>query len=298
MVNFLRAVVLGILQGLTEFLPISSSGHLVLVPWLLDWPEPSIVFDTIVHWGTLLATVTYFRADLIALARAWLDSVRERSLGSDPQRRLAWLIVIASIPAGLAGTLFKNFFESLFSRPDWVAIFLLITGLLLVTSEAMQRRRNPRGETDKSIPEWQAEEAAWSASENPGPLALPLSMVSALFIGLAQALAIAPGISRSGATIAAGLLVGLGRRESARFSFLLATPAIVGAGALQLMGLAESGPASDQIVILVLGFIAAGVTGYLAIRFLLSYLQRHTLNVFAVYCWLVGFLGLVVYWLR
>lgn len=299
--NLLRAVILGIVQGATEFLPISSSGHLVLVPWVLNWPAPGLVFDTMVHWGTLVAVIAYFREDLSALARAWLDSIRERSLGSDPQRRLAWLIMIGSIPADLAGFRFEDFFEGLFGRPGWAATFLLVTGLLLMTSEGWHRRRRSR-RSGKGRGEAGGAMASLELKGS-NPLASPLPVHSlpvagALFIGLAQALAIAPGISRSGATIAAGLLVGLSRRESARFSFLLATPAILGAGALQLVDLAKSGTASAQAPTLALGFIAAGVTGYLAIRFFLDYLRRHTLNAFAVYCWVVGLIGLVVYWLR
>jgi undecaprenyl-diphosphatase len=298
--DFFQAIILGIVQGATEFLPVSSSGHLVLLPWLLDWPASGLVFDTMVHWGTLVAVVVYFRDDLLALALAWLASVRERSMGSDPQRRLAWLILIGSVPAGLAGFLFQDFFESLFGRPNWAAAFLLITGLLLVASERWHHRHLGKGEAGgiTSLP----------GSKGSNPLASPsfasplpawdLTVTGALFIGLAQALAIAPGISRSGATIAAGLLVGLSRRESARFSFLLATPVIFGAGALKLLDLMGNGTASAQTPMLVLGFIVAGITGYLAIRFLLDYLQRHTLYIFAAYCWIVGLGGLVVYWLR
>ncbi|MFQ5855916.1 MAG: undecaprenyl-diphosphate phosphatase [Anaerolineae bacterium] len=289
--DLLRAVILGIVQGATEFLPVSSSGHLVLVPWLLNWPAPGLVFDTLVHWGTLLAVVIYFRDDLSALARAWLASIRECSLNPDPDRRLAWLILIGTIPIGLAGLLFENFFEGLFGRPGLAAGLLLVTGLLLIASERWHRpRRQGEGGTRRQ------------GERSPCPLVpsspCPLTIAGALFIGLAQALAIAPGISRSGATIAAGLLVGLSRQESARFSFLLAMPAILGAGVLQLVDLMESGTALTQLPTLIIGFIAAGVTGYLAIRLLLDYLQRHTLNVFAVYCWIVGLMGLVVYWLR
>lgn len=300
-VNFLEAIVLGIVQGATEFLPISSSGHLVLVPWLLNWPAPGLLFSTMVHWGTLVAVVAYFHDDLLALLQAWLASVRERSLNpgsstdacADPQRRLAWLILIGGVPAGLAGLFFENFFETLFGRPAWAATFLLVTGLFLVFSERWQRRHH-------SLPDG-AIAPSTSGEANPSARirsAASLSLVGALFIGLAQALAIAPGISRSGATIAAGLLVGLDRRESARFSFLLATPVIFGAGALQLLDLVNSSAASARAPTLILGFIVAGVTGYLAIRFLLNYLQHHALDVFAVYCWGVGVLGLVVNWLR
>lgn len=292
--DLLQAIVLGIVQGATEFLPISSSGHLVLIPWLLNWSAPALVFDTMVHWGTLVAVVTYFREDLLALARAWLASLRDRTLKPDPQRRLAWLILIGGIPAGLAGLLFGSFFEDLFGRPGWTAALLLVTGLFLIASEGWSGRR-----TDKSIGAAVSPTSVSTGLVSVSWTISPLPTVTgALFIGLAQALAIAPGISRSGATIAAGLLVGLGRQDAARFSFLLATPIISGAGMLELLTLIESGTASTQAPALVVGFIAASVTGYLAIRFLLDYLQRHTLYIFAIYCWGLGILGLGVHWLR
>lgn len=289
--GILQAIILGAVQGATEFLPISSSGHLVLVPWLLNWPEPGLVFDTVVHWGTLVAVVVYFWDDLWELARAWLISLRERRVNSDPQRRLAWLILLGSIPAGLAGFLFQDFFEGLFGRPNWAAGFLLITGLLLVASEQWRHRHVGHGEAGGH--------GSSDAGEHLSSPASPrLTVAGALFIGFAQALAIAPGISRSGATIAAGLLVGLSRRESARFSFLLATPVIFGAGAFKLLDLLGRGLAATQAATLIAGFSVAGLTGYLAIRFLMNYLQRHALHVFAVYCWVVGLMGLAVYWLR
>lgn len=283
--NLLRAAVLGLVQGATEFLPISSSGHLVLVPWLLNWPEPGLLFDTMVHWGTLLAVIVYYRKDLLTLLGAWLSSLRERRLGTDPQRRLAWLLLIGSVPAGLAGLLFEDFFESLFGRPPAAATLLLVTGLLLVASERWRGRQH-------------SETARHAEARMPLASAALLSIGAALFVGTAQALAIAPGISRSGATIAAGLLVGLSRPEAARFSFLLATPAILGAGLLQLTDLAAGNPSPTPWISVMAGFLAAACVGYLAIRFLLEYLQRHALHIFAVYCWLAGAVGLIVYWTR
>lgn len=286
--DLLRAILLGIVQGATEFLPISSSGHLVLVPWLLSWPEPGLVFDAIVHWGTLVAVLVYFRDDLSALVTAGLAILRDRRLNPDPERRLVWLIILGTIPAVVAGFLFKDFFESLFARPNWAASFLLVTGLLLAASE---RQHHRRGGSDANENETGVRLAS--------PLrAGSLPIAGVLVIGVAQAIAIAPGVSRSGATIAAGLMVGLSRRESARFSFLLATPAILGAGVLQLVDLAQSGTASVQAPALIAGFLVAAGTGYLAIRFLLDYVRRHTLYLFAVYCWIAGLLGLGIYWFR
>lgn len=343
LVTFVQAIVLGLVQGATEFLPISSSGHLVLVPWLLDWPDLGLAFDAVVHWGTLVAVVLYFRQDLEALARGWLASVRERRLDPNPtspsqageprgveagDRRLAWLILIGTLPAVAAGLLFEDLFAQLFARPDWAARFLVVTGLLLVGAERVRGRRlvtaqlarpgsvsgpYPSSRSGGEVPQRvetsvrerdqelrcgaQAEgtghdglaELHRSNSEPSSGVSLrELTLTGVLLIGVAQALAIAPGISRSGATIAAGLLVGLGRHDAARFSFLLATPVILGAGLLQLVRLFEAGGLAAQVPLLAVGFLVAAVTGYLAIRFLLDYLQRHTLYVFAVYCWIVG----------
>jgi undecaprenyl-diphosphatase len=259
--DLLQALVLGIVQGATEFLPISSSAHLVLVPWLFGWPAPGLVFDTLVHWGTLVAIVVYFRDDLLALLVAGLRSLFERRIGQDPMRRLAWFIVLGSIPAAVFGALLEGFFEGLFGAPRWVAVFLLITGLVLVASERIGRRQR------------------WLDS---------LKIGDALSIGVAQAVAIAPGISRSGATIATGLVVGLQREEAARFSFLLGSPVILGAGLLQLVRLSHSAPSETALLAVVIGFVAAAVAGYLCIRFLMAFLQHRSLMLFAGYCWLVG----------
>ncbi len=263
--DLLQALILGIVQGATEFLPISSSAHLVLVPWALGWSEPGLPFDTLVHWGTLLAVVTYFRDDLWQLARAWWASLRERSINPDPLRRVAWMLLIGTLPGVLAGFLLEDFFTALFSRPRWVATLLLLTGALLALSEVIGRRT--RQLTD-------------------------IRLADALLIGLGQALAIAPGVSRSGATIAAGLGCGLTRDAAARFSFLLATPIIFGAGLLQALRLATGAYSGTGIAPLLVGFASAAAMGYLCIRFLLDYLRRRSLWVFAAYCWLVGLLAL------
>lgn len=262
----LQALLLGLLQGATEFIPISSSGHLVLVPWLLGWREPGLAFDAIVHWGTLIAVVGYFWRDLASLTLAWLRGWRTRSW-SDPQGRLAWLILLGTLPAIALGLLLENWFEELFSAPTKVAGFLLATGLLLVVSERLGRR------------EREERELGWR---------------DALIIGLGQAMAIAPGISRSGATIAVGLLRGLRRETAARFGFLLALPVILGAGLLQLAKLAESGQGREEWPALALGFITAASSGYLCIRLLLGYLRHHSLYPFALYCCVAGLMALAL----
>ena len=268
--NIIQALVLGIVQGATEFIPISSSGHLVLVPWFLDWPEPGLVFDTIVHWGTLAAILAVFWRDILALVRAWTGSLVERSL-DQPEARLAWLIIVGTLPAALMGFLWEDFFQSLFSSPGWVAALLLVTGGILALSERLGKRQRSMGD---------------------------LGWLDSVLIGLAQGLAIAPGISRSGATIALGLLRGVKREAAARYSFLLSTPIIFGAGLLQLVQLFQAGAGTVHLLPLIVGFLAAAISGYVCIKFLLAYLQRGKLYVFAAYCWLAGGVSMIVFLMR
>ncbi|HEY71989.1 MAG: undecaprenyl-diphosphatase UppP [Chloroflexi bacterium] len=258
--NLFQAFFLGVLQGATEFLPVSSSGHLVLAPWLLGWDSPGLAFDAVVHWGTALAVVVYFWRDWVAIVRAAFRSLLERSL-EDSQARLAWFILLGTIPAALIGYLLEDFFEGMFARPVAAAGFLLITAAILAASERLGRR-----ERDLDTLTW----------------------LDALLVGLAQALAILPGISRSGSTIAAGLARGLRRELSARFSFLLATPIILGAGLLKVVGLARMGGLAAQAPALVVGFVTAGLVGFGCIHFLMGYLQRRRLYPFAVYCAVAG----------
>lgn len=259
-----QAILLGILQGATEFLPVSSSGHLVIVPHLLGWPDPGLALDTILHLGTLVAIIVYFWSDLWRLARAALVSLRRRQL-DDPDARLAWAIVLATIPGGVLGVLLEDFFEQLFGRPTAAAAFLLVTAALLLISEYFGKRE------------------------------LPITAMSwwhALWIGLAQALAIVPGLSRSGSTIAAGLLLGYRREDAARFSFLLAVPIVLGGGLYQVYKLLRAGIGVVQLQIFGVGFLAAAVTGYLAIAGLLMLVRRRSLWPFALYCATFGLLVL------
>ncbi|MBN1136306.1 MAG: undecaprenyl-diphosphatase UppP [Anaerolineae bacterium] len=270
--SIFQAIILGLVQGATEFIPVSSSGHLVLVPWLLGWPAPGLVFDTMVHWGTLVAILAYFWRDWWVLITAWLRGL-VRWDWHDSNARLAWLLVIGSIPAAILGLLFEDWFESLFGEPAWVSFFLLVTAAILLLSERLSHSRKTRTLANLRWPD-------------------------ALIIGLAQAAAIAPGISRSGATMSAGLVRGLDRPTAARFSFLLATPAILGAGLLQLVELSSTPNPLAQLPLLVAGFLAALISGYACIWGLLRYLQRGKLIAFAIYCALVGTLCLAVAWLR
>ncbi len=273
--NIIHAIVLGIVQGLTEFIPVSSSGHLVLVPWALGWPSPGLFFDTMLHWGTLAAVLIYFWRDWIEIVRGFFRSLFTRGplnsapggRLSDPNARLAWAIILGSIPAVIVGFLLKDFVEALFDTPTAVGFFMLVTAAILTLSERYGRRERPLDS---------------------------INIPDALAIGLAQAAAIAPGLSRSGATIAAGMGRRMTREAAARFSFLLATPAILGAGVLQLFDVvrgAETDAVSTAAV--AVGTLTAAVVGYLCIRFLLAYLRRGKLYPFAIYCAVVGLIVIV-----
>ena len=268
--DLIQAIVLGILQGVTEFVPVSSSGHLVLVPWLLNWSDPGLVFDTVVHWGTLVAVLAYFWRDWWALIKAWVQGL-VRWDWTDRNARLMWLLILGTIPAMVIGLVLEDLFESLFSQPVWVSLFLFVTAGILIVSERLSARN--RG----------VEKLSW---------------VDALLIGLGQAAAIAPGISRSGSTMAMGLLRGLDRASAARFSFLLSTPIILGAGALQLLDLFSAPDPLAQAPVLALGFVMAAASGYACISGLLRYLQRGKLYPFAVYCAVFGAFCLIVSMVR
>jgi undecaprenyl-diphosphatase len=260
-----EAVVVGVLQGLTEFIPVSSSAHLQLAPWLLGFDADGVVgtlaFDVFLHLGTLVALLVYFRRDWMRLLGALLASVRERRIGADEDRRLIWLLIAATIPAGAIGLGFEGIIEATFHSENDEAR-LAIAGLMVVGGGAL----------------WLADRYG-SRHRRPDGITLPV----ALLIGLSQAAALMPGISRSGATITAGLALGLTRQNAARFSFLLATPITFGAG---LYGSRElfSGPmAPTEWGVIVGGFLASMVAGFLAIGFLLAWLRRRSVLVFSLY---------------
>ena len=273
-----RALALGVLQGLTEFLPISSSGHLVLVPWLLGWPDPGLAFDAILHWGTLLAILIYFRRDWANLIRSGIRSMLNRRLDGDAH--LLLMILIGTIPAGLAGLLLKDKFEIAFSAPAWVSVDLLSTAALLAIAEGLSR----------------PEKTGADGHDRSGVGMIGLR--AALIVGIAQAFAILPGISRSGVTIAAGLSVGLERRVAARYSFLLATPIILAAGLLKLGDLALAGTAGGEWLALIVGMLGAAVAGYLSIGWLMAYLANRRLLLFSAYCAAFGLVSLGISVLR
>ncbi|MGH2621535.1 MAG: undecaprenyl-diphosphate phosphatase [Anaerolineales bacterium] len=272
-----QALILGVVQGASEFLPISSSAHLVLVPWLLGWqlePHAFFIFSVSVHWGTLAAVVVILRGDLLRFGRAALRALVHRSLLETPDATLGWLLVLATLPGALAGIVLGGLVEQAFSNPPVVAGLLLGTAGLLAL-----------GERSRSI------RAASSAEFRP---LTSLRTRDALVIGLAQAVALLPGISRSGATISAGLFRGLDRVEAVRFSFLMSVPIIFGAGLVALTDLASGPGAAESLPSLAIGFTAAGVVGYVAIRWLIRTLAGATFWGFAAYCALVGAAGLLL----
>lgn len=260
----LQDIILGLLQGLTEFLPISSSGHLVVVPAVLGWDEPSLTFDVLLHLGTLAAVVIYFRHDLMGIVLG----IMGRGTDVAAARRMALYLVVGTLPAAVLGLVLGDFFERLFESPYTTCAELVATALLLLALERAGERAARR----------------------------PLDTGMATGIGVAQAVAIFPGISRSGATIGAGLVMGLSREEATRFSFLLSIPAIAGAGVVSLADVAGGG--LDVTAGVVAGVIASGVAGYVSIGALLRFVRTHSLTVFAVYLLVMAPLSALIIFLR
>jgi undecaprenyl-diphosphatase len=284
----LEAAVLGVVQGLTEFMPISSSAHLIIVPWLFGWNDPvldSLQFDVALHLGTLLAVIVYFAADWLRLLRAGVASLIERRIGNDPDRRLAWLLVIGCIPGGIAGVLGENALEQLFHKPNVpvqasamlvMAVIIAVLALLLFAAERLAEHTR---------------------------LMDSISLRDALVIGVAQAFAIFPGVSRSGSTITAGLAVKLERDVAARFSFLLGAPIIAGAGLKSLWDIYKQAQAGGgfpraEWILFPVGVLTAAISGFFCIRFLLRYLRQHSTDLFVYYRWGLAVLIVLVAVLR
>ena len=269
-----QAIILGIVQGLAEFIPISSSAHLIIVPWFFQWDDPvldSLTFDVALHMGTLVALLVFFGPEWIRLIRAGMASIVERKIGGDPDRKLAWLILIGTIPGGIAGVVGESKITELFHKPNApiqpaamivLAILMALLGLALFVAERIARHL--RGMES-------------------------ITLKDAVLIGIAQAFAIFPGVSRSGSTITAGLALGLQRESAARFSFLLSAPIIAGAGAKSLYdivkGIGAGTIAPNELVLFPIGVVAAGVSGFLCIKYLLRYLQSHSTDIFVYYRW-------------
>ena len=258
--TILQAIVMGIVQGLTEFLPISSSGHLIVVPHLAGWDDPfitSLAFTVMLHVGTLVALLLYFWRDWVRLVPAGLATIRDRSFRGDPDRKLAWLIVVTMPPAVVVGVTLNDFFEEQVRQELLVALTLVIGAGILWTADRLGKR----------------------TKELDG-----LGFGGAFGIGCAQAVALVPGISRSGISISAGLFAGLTREAAARFSFLMATPITVGAVIWEVRKLltGEVDVSVDAGVLLV-GLVASAAAGFVAIGVLLRYLRNHPMTIFVVY---------------
>jgi len=278
-----QAIILGILQGATEFIPISSSAHLILVPWLFGWNDPiltSLAFDVALHLGTLAAVLIFFAADWMKLIRAWILSIKERKIGTDPDRRLAWFVLIGTIPGGIAGILLESKIDKLFHQPGvpiqpaailLIAVIIAVLGGLLFLAEKMAKHI-------KDLKD--------------------LNIKDVALIGLAQALAVFPGVSRSGSTITAGLGLGLKREDAAKFSFMLSAPIIAGAGLKSILeiftGVSGGIITQNELVLFGVGVLMAALSGYVCIRFLLKYLQSHTVDIFVFYRWGLALLISVV----
>jgi undecaprenyl-diphosphatase len=271
--TLVQALIMGIVQGLTEFLPVSSSGHLVIVPALFGWDDPfitSLEFSVMLHLGTLGALLVYFRRDWARIVPAGLAALRDRSFCGDPDRRLAWLLAAATVPALIVGFVFNDLISDRFREVGLVALTLVVGGAILWLADRNGRR-------DRAI----------------GGLSFPL----AIGIGAAQAVALVPGISRSGISIAAGLFAGLDREAAARFAFLMAMPITAAAGAYETFSLVRGESAVEvQLAPLVVGMVASLVSGFAAIAWLLRYLRTRPLDVFVVYRLLLALI-VVVAWL-
>lgn len=272
--TLLQSILLGIVQGLTEFLPISSSGHLVIVPYLFGWQIPekdAFVFDVLVQVATLLAVLAYFWNDVVAILRALVLGLSNRRPFYDPMARLGWFLALATLPAGVIGLVLKEAVERAFASPTAAGFFLLVTAGLLLVAERVGER------------EHRLEDITWK---------------DALWIGLAQALSIFPGLSRSGATIAGGMTRDLERPTAARFAFLMSIPIMLAAGLLATLDLLSIPDFPALLPTFVPGFIAAAAVGYLSIRWLLVFLTRRPLYIFAAYCAALGLLVLATSLIR
>ncbi len=268
-----QSIVLGIVQGLTEFIPVSSSAHLVVVPYWLGWNFPAdqiFAFDILVQLGTILAVIIYFRQDILTISKAVFRGLITRQPFKDPDSRLGWLVVLATIPAGLVGMVIRGIVSDVFHSPMSTGILLLGTGAMLILAEFL-------GKPSSSIKD--------------------MTWLDALIIGIFQAAAIFPGISRSGSTITGGLIRKLDRTSAARFSFLMSIPIMIAAGGVGFVDMLAVPNLSSFIPVVAAGIITSAIVGYLSIKWLLGYLRSHSLFGFAIYCvgvWLVTFIVYII----
>jgi len=269
MINYLNAIIFGIVQGITEFVPISSSGHLEILHHFIKLPiENDLAFDVVLHFATFLAVVWFFRKDICRLLQSWLKSFAGQA---DQFSRLSWLIILATVPAGLAGFYFDDFIESTLHSTEIVITMLIIVGILFIIIEKVSQKTQ------------ELKNLNWS---------------KALLIGLAQALALIPGTSRSGITIIAGLAVGLKRQLAVRFSFLLSVPIILAASIKKVPQVVGTNLAIDELIILIIAFITSFVSGFFAIKFLLNFTREHSLNIFAYYRFILAAVIIIVFLIK
>jgi undecaprenyl-diphosphatase UppP len=276
----IQAIILGIVQGLTEFIPVSSSAHLVIVPWLFGWEDPvfrSLGFDVALHLGTLTAIIVFFWKDWVRLIGAWFKSVFQWKIGEDQDRRMAWYLLAACVPGAIVGVLFQSAIEEAF-HPEGKPILasaMLVMALIIAVMGALLLLADKLAKHERKFEK--------------------MNFKDAILIGLSQALALFPGVSRSGATITAGLALGLERESAARFSFLLSAPIIAGAGAKSLYDLAKgSAELGAETSLVAIGFLAAALSGFICIKFLMDFLKKHTTKAFVYYRWALAVLVAVV----
>lgn len=270
--SYLQTIVFGLLQGITEFLPISSSGHLVLVPYFLRWETPSASFIIILHFGTLIAAVIFFRKELIRIGIAFLQPNNKEYASN---KKLLLLIIIATIPGALVGFLFEKQVKNLFSNPAATSLFLFLTAILLYGGNQVNKKYLRKNNTINNLEQ--------------------IDYRQAITIGLAQMVSIAPGVSRSGATISAGLFLGLNKEAATRFSFLISIPIILGANINEIIHYFRltQGKGTEPINLLVIGFVSSLTSGYLAIKYFLKYLKKGELKIFSLYCALIATIALI-----
>jgi undecaprenyl-diphosphatase len=259
-VDIIQAITLGVVQGLTEFLPVSSTAHLTLVPWFFGWKDPGLTFDVALHVGTFLAVALYFRQDLTQMFFSWLKSLRHFDR-EDPYQKLSWLVIVGCIPAVIAGVVLDDYIAGVFRSPYVIAISLIAVGLLIAVAERLTQHTR-----------------TWK----------DMTLKDAILIGLAQACALIPGTSRSGSTITMGLFLGLERADAARYSFLLGFPVILGSAVFKLKDVAHDPTLSAMLPMMGVGVVVSAVSGYLCIRFLMRFLATNTMTVFVVYRVLLG----------
>ncbi|MGI8857215.1 MAG: undecaprenyl-diphosphate phosphatase [Thermomicrobiales bacterium] len=294
--SLLHAIVISLLQGAFELFPVSSLGHTVLVPALLGWDEwkagdphnaSFVAFVVVLHLGTAVALLTFFWRDWLWIIAAVLRSVGRRALSDDPDEHFGWLIAVGTIPAGIIGFLLQTPLKDLFSKPVLVAIFLVLNGVMMLAGERLRRRQQVTvAAGDGTV-----------ATMTRGKEIADVGFREGIGVGTAQALALLPGFSRSGATITAGLLTGLRHEAAARFSFMLATPIILAAGVLEVPKLFKA-DANIGLGIAAMGFVISGVTAYLAVRFLVKYFETERLDPFGYYCIAFGIICLAIFGIR